>query len=83
MTTRFNTLVDALNAGYVRAFNFRYNGIKAVDVSGIDSQGYDYELRDAESNTIVTSETVWFSQENNRMGKPGCFRVMFDTKKLA
>jgi len=63
----FKTFADALSAGY-DAVNRRTDR----DTSGTNSYGYSYE-NEVGRKTV----TVWFSEDKNAMGQPGCFRPMY------
>lgn len=67
MNHRFETLQDALAAGYTLPSR-QYD----KDVSGPNSFGYDYE--DDNGNRTVD---VYFTKDLNRMRQPGCVRPMF------
>lgn len=71
MSHTFNTLQEALDAGY-RTVNRRAD----KDTSGPNSFGYSYENDEGEETV-----TVWIEQERNKAGRLGAFRPMYPPKE--
>lgn len=70
METRFNTLSEALAAGYSKISR----GDRDISTGG--SFGYDFENSDGEKTV-----TVWLTKELNKMHLPGCFMPMYPPNK--
>jgi hypothetical protein len=71
--TRYATRAEAIADGW-RSLNRRTDR----DISGGNFMGYLYQSPDGQQST-----QVWFTEEKNRLGQPGCFAQMFRDEPTA
>ena len=74
MNHAFKNLGEALDAGYTPSSEDDRD-VSGSAPGGGQYYGYDYESLD-EQRTV----SVWFTEEENRMGSMGCFRAMYPPK---
>jgi len=87
--TKWPTIEAAEARGWVRpreAWLELRDGLRVVDVSGVDSYGYTYGIVNAddygEKAVLLVSTDIWLSETENKIGRIGAFTPMFHKRYL-